>query len=111
MTQPLEHYVEHADNYAQKVVNHWGQCGGDKHEFPKEFKALCDKAHRYREAKGLADNHRQFNHLTASDEAKENEARLEFAKAYKSLDDSAPPPSPQDKAILDNWKMFRGNFR
>lgn len=90
MTQPLEHYIEHADELAQQVVNVWGTytTSGDGDKLTPQFKSLFDKACRYRDAKHTADNHRRFSLLTKDEEIEEKETTLAFAEAYKALDDS-----------------------
>ena len=106
----LDRYLEHADELAQTVVNHWGPYAQAGHldALTPQFMALFDKACRYREAKGTADNRREFNSLTPQVEAAEKEARLAFAKAYKTLDDSAAGSlSPWDKAALDTWRAMK----
>ncbi len=84
---PLEKYVEHADKLAQDVVNAWGvnMQAGNGNLLTPEFKGLLDKACRYRTARSIADNHREFNVLSERAEAEEQEARLGFAETYKTF--------------------------
>ena len=60
--EAAEHYT---DEWAQNVVNAWGVnvSAGNARLLTEEFKSLLDLACRYREARSLADNHRQFNML------------------------------------------------
>ena len=84
---PLEKYLEHVDKLAQDVVNAWGvnmQAGNGELLTP-DFKALLDKACRYRTARSIADNHREFNVLSERTAAEEQEARLGFAETYKTF--------------------------
>jgi hypothetical protein len=53
----------------------------------KQFQALLDAACRYRDAKKVADYHREFNIVSEQEEAKENETRRAFAQAYKAFDE------------------------
>ena len=106
--RPLEFYIEHAEELAQNVVNHWGANFDAQEKLPDEFKDLLAETFPFREAKTLADNHRQFNMLTPQDEAKEKETRVAFAKAFKLLDDAAPDPySPKERALLNAWKAMK----
>lgn len=104
MTLPLEHYVAHADDLADRVVKHGS---GAFETLPPEFIDLFHKGRDYKRAKELSENHRQFGMLTAKDEDEERGTRLAFAKAYKALDDSAPPRPPEEQAILDIWQTIR----
>jgi len=83
--QPLEAYLENADALAQDVVNAWGVnvSAGNASDLTPEFRRLLDKACRYRTAKSIADNHREFNVLTDAEETELQTARLEFAEEYK----------------------------
>lgn len=47
-TQPIEWYLERADELAQKVVNAWGS----NISFTDDLKALFDKAYRYLAVRG-----------------------------------------------------------
>lgn len=85
----LEECLEQADKLAQEVVNAWGanvQAGNAAPSSPR-FKVLLDSACRYRDARKLADNHRQFNVLGDQAEAQEKATRQAFAKAYKAFDE------------------------
>jgi hypothetical protein len=85
----LDHYVEHADELAQSVVNFWGS---SHHKLPSDFMEVFEKACCYQRARDLAANRRQFGSLTSAEEAEEREARIAFARNYKALDDAAPAP-------------------
>jgi len=77
--------LENADGLAQDVVNAWGVnvSAGNASDLTPEFKRLLDKACRYRTAKSIADNHREFNVLTDAEETELQTTRLEFAEEYK----------------------------
>jgi DNA-binding SARP family transcriptional activator len=90
---PLEEYLERADELAQHVVETWGinvQSGNaafltqSKAFLSTKFKVLVDKACLYRNARRLADNHREYNVLSEEDEAEEKAAREAFALAYEA---------------------------
>jgi hypothetical protein len=85
----LESYLEQADKLAQEVVNAWGVNvqAGNAVLLTAQFKVLLDNACRYREARKLADNHRQFNVLGEQAEAQEKATRHAFAEAYKAFDE------------------------
>jgi hypothetical protein len=63
---PLEEYLEHADDLAQQIVDTWGVNvpAGNAPLLTTRFKVLVDKACLYKNAKRLADNHRQYNVLS-----------------------------------------------
>ena len=52
--------IERADHLAQEVVNEWGASGGDAAPLTADFRALFEKASRYRSAKEKIVNHRDF---------------------------------------------------
>jgi hypothetical protein len=81
----IETYLEHADELAQEVVNAWGvnMQAGNGPLLTDDFNALLDKACRYRDAKGQADNRREFQMLSERDTDTEKATRQEFAAAYK----------------------------
>ncbi len=85
----LEQYLEQADKLAQEVVNAWGVNvqAGNAALLTAQFKVLLDNACRYRDARRLADNHRQFNVLGEQAEAQEKSTRQAFAEAYRSFDE------------------------
>lgn len=56
-----------------------------------EFKAVFDKACRYRTAKEVADNHREFNRLSERDAGEEKATRQAFAEAYKIYSEKRQP--------------------
>jgi hypothetical protein len=89
----LRKCIEHADELAQEVVNAWGGnvSAGNAARLSPDFKALFEKTCRYRDAKQLADNHRQFNALSEKDAAEEIAARQEFAEAYRDFSDKYEP--------------------
>ena len=85
----LEYCIGHADDLAQRVVNKWGASGGDAAPLPADFKALFEKACRYRTAKESVESHREYKVVTevrreqlAAEEAATREA---FAKSYKDF--------------------------
>jgi len=78
----LEECVEHADECAQEVVNVWGQLSSAGHaaDFTPEFKALFEKACRYRTVKENTDGFREVKSARgAGPETATHEAL--FAKA------------------------------
>jgi hypothetical protein len=79
--------MEHADELAQEVVNAWAanMQADNAGSLTDDFKALFDKACRYRHAKG--DNQRQSNMLREPDRAEEEAKRRAFAEAYKAFDE------------------------
>lgn len=90
---PLEEYLKRADNLAQRVVETWGinvQSGNaafltqSKIFLTTQFKVLVDKACLYRNARRLADNHREYNVLSEEDVTEEKATREAFALAYKA---------------------------
>lgn len=85
----LDQYLEQADKLAQEVVDAWGVNlqAGNTDLLTAQFKVLADNACRYREARTLADNHRQFNVLGVQAEAQEKATRQAFAEAYKVFDE------------------------
>lgn len=84
----LEQYLEQADKLAQEVVNAWGVNvqAGNAVLLTAQFKVLLDSACRYRDARRLADNHRQFNVLGEQAEIQEKATRKAFAEAYRVFD-------------------------
>jgi hypothetical protein len=83
----IEQYLEHADMLAQEVVNAWGvnMQAGNAAFLTDEFKALLDKACRYKDAKTNADNHREFHTLSEQDVSTEEATRRDFAETYKTF--------------------------
>ncbi len=83
---PLEEYIELADDLARQVVDSWGENvqAGSAAFLTTQFKVLVDKACLYRNARRLADNHREYNVLSEEDEAEEKSTREAFALAYKA---------------------------
>jgi hypothetical protein len=71
-------------------VNAWGVNvqAGNAALLIAQFKVLLDNACRYRDARRLADNHRQFNVLGEQAEGQEKATRQAFAKAYKAFDEA-----------------------
>lgn len=84
---PLEKYLEHADELAQEVVNAWGVnvTAGNAAYLTADFMALFDKTCLYRDAKKVADNHREFNMLTERDAVEEKARRQAFVEAYSTF--------------------------
>ena len=91
----IEEYLEHADGLAQEVVNAWrmNMRAGNAALLTDDFKTVLDKACRYRDARKVADNHRQFKILSESVAAEEEATRRAFAEAYKAFRENhqAPP--------------------
>ena len=83
---PLEEYLEHADELAQRVVDAWeaNAQAGKAAFLTTRFKALVDSACLYKNARRLADNHREHNVLSEHDEAGEKLTRELLALAYKA---------------------------
>lgn len=72
--------------WAQRIVDTWGQMvkSGNAAIMPDDFKALFDRACRYRDASTLAENHRKGNMLTEREAAEEKIARQEFTDVYRA---------------------------
>lgn len=83
---PLEEYLEHADELSQRVMDTWelNAQAGKTAFLTTRFKVLVDKACLYKNARKLADNHREHNVLSEQDEAEEKATREAFALAYKA---------------------------
>lgn len=83
----LDDHERRADEWAQKVVDAWGMNveAGNAALLTDEFKALLDLACRYRDAKSIADNHRQFSMLSDRDEAEVGRTRRAFVEAYRAF--------------------------
>ena len=85
----LEYCIEHADDLAQQVVNKWGASGGDAAPLPADFKALFEKACRYRSAKEMVESQRGSNVVTEVKReqlaAEEEATRKAFAKSYQDF--------------------------
>lgn len=56
--------------------------GGKGAALSADFKALFKKACAYLTAKGVADNHREHNMLTAQEAEQEQRTKTEFLNAY-----------------------------
>lgn len=86
-TLPLEKYLERADEFAQDVVNAWGQNvqAGNGTLLSDDFKDVLEKACKYRDAKKIADNRRQFARLSEIESDAEQSTRQDFAGAYKAF--------------------------
>ena len=86
-TQPIDWYLEHADELAQKVVDAWEPTiqPGAPPSFTEDLKALFNKAYRYRQAKRQADDRRQSNTLSEADVTEEKASRRAFAEAYRAF--------------------------
>jgi len=85
----VEQCVEHVDEIVQQVINSWAMVtkAGHNEDLTPEFKEVFELACQYRDAKRLADNHREFNMLSEEDAARETAKRDEFAQAYKQYSD------------------------
>jgi hypothetical protein len=83
---PLEEYLEHADDLAQRAVETWevNAQAGKASFLTTQFKVLVNKACLYKNARRLADNHRTHNVLSEEDEIEEKVTREAFALAYKA---------------------------
>lgn len=87
-------YMDKADVLAQDCVNIWGRSWeADRlagrpmnSSLSQDFKDLLELAFRYRDARKLADNHREFGGCSEQDENGEKRTRLAFAEAYKKLE-------------------------
>ena len=88
--------LELADRFAKEALNARGQAAdihNSKSEDPK-FKNWCDLARVYKNARDIANNHRQHNILSEAEAANENAAyenfiaaSLDFQKARSSVAD------------------------
>lgn len=78
---------ERADEWAQNVVDAWGVNvrAGNAALLTEEFKSLFNLACRYRDAKRVAENHRQFNVLTQREAAEEDRTLREFVKEFEAF--------------------------
>jgi len=76
-----------ADEWAQNVVDAWGAnvTAGNAALLTEEFQSLFKLACRYRDAKSVAENHRQFNVLTQREAAEEDRTLREFLKEYEAF--------------------------
>jgi hypothetical protein len=83
----IEDEERRADESAQQVVDAWGVNvrAGNAALLTDDFKALFDKACRYRDAKSLAENHREFNMLTEREATEEKSMRHAFLEAYRAF--------------------------
>ncbi len=86
----IEEYWERADQLAEEIVNAWRMNvrAGNASLLTEEFMRVFDRACRYRNAKVVADNQRQFGALNERAEAEEDCLRVEFAAAYKEFSES-----------------------
>jgi hypothetical protein len=83
---PLETYLAHAEQLAQEVVNAWGTNvePGNASFLADDFMDLFHKACDYRDAKEIAQNHREFHVLTEKEEEAEKASLNLFAETYKA---------------------------
>jgi len=97
---PIEDYMQRADKLAQEAVNAWGvnMQAGNAALLTDEFKAVLEKAFRYRSAKEVADNHRKFNMLSERDAGEEAATRQAFAEAFKIYWEKHQAPEGAQKA-------------
>lgn len=70
-----------ADPLAHDVVNVWRTASG----VSENFKKLFDKMQAYREAKEMADGHRDSNLLTEQQAEQEKKTRNEFLDSYRTF--------------------------
>jgi len=85
----IEQRAEHVDEIVQQVINTWGMYTqtGHNQDLTPEFREVFELACQYRDAKRLADNHREFNMLSEEDAARETSKRDAFTQAYKNYSD------------------------
>jgi hypothetical protein len=76
----LETLLKRADELAQDVIDTWNASSAN---FTPEFRTLLHVTFLYKTARQTAENHRAFDILSNSDEAKERAARLIFVRAHK----------------------------
>jgi hypothetical protein len=72
-----------ADPLAHDVVNVWRMASGE--QVSDNLKRLFDKMQAYREAKEVADNHRDSNLLTEQQADQEKKTRNEFLDSYRTF--------------------------
>jgi hypothetical protein len=70
----IEQRAEHVDEIVQQVINTWGMYTqtGHNQDLTPEFRKVFELACQYRDAKRLADNHREFNMLSERGRRKGN---------------------------------------
>lgn len=83
----IEWYLEHADELAQQFVNTWGLHKKAGNKLADDFMAVFDKACDYRNAKMVADNHRQNKLLSVPIAEAEQSAKQTFAEACKAYEE------------------------
>jgi hypothetical protein len=72
--------LKYADKLAQDVIDAWNAAPAN---LTPEFGALVHVTFLYKTARHRAENHRAFDILSGSDEAKERATRSMFVRAYK----------------------------
>lgn len=77
---PLGTSLRYADRLAEDVIDAWNAAPAN---LTPEFGALVHVTFLYKTARHRAENHRAFDILSGSDEAKERAARSMFVRAYK----------------------------
>jgi|HubBroStandDraft_6_1064221.scaffolds.fasta_scaffold343553_2 hypothetical protein len=89
----LEENSERADALAEEIVMAWGQSVSAGHgaKMSAEFKALFEKARRYRDAKQVADMHRGLGMLSEKEAGEEKSARQAFMEAHSKFSQKYPP--------------------
>jgi hypothetical protein len=84
--QPIEKYVECADELAQSVINLWGSfvAAGQSASLTDEFMdGPFERACQLRMAQRITENYRQCGILTPQSLIEENAMRWAFAETYK----------------------------
>jgi hypothetical protein len=89
----IEENSERADALAEEIMMAWGQsvAAGHAAKMSPEFKALFEKARRYRDAKQVADMHQGLGMLSETEAAEEKSARQAFLEAHRNFSQKYPP--------------------
>ena len=82
--RPIEYYMEHTDELAQKVEDDWEK---NMQARSADFQALFDKATQYLIAKRVADKRRGEADLERPDAVEKKATQQAFAKAYKMYEE------------------------
>ncbi len=82
--RPIEYYMEHADELAQKVEDGWEI---NSRASNTEFQDVFDKASQYLVVKRVEDKRRGQKDLERPDAVEEGATKLAFAKAYKNFEE------------------------
>ena len=83
----IEENSERADALAEEIIMAWGQSAaeGQTAKQSAKFKALFEKARRYRDAKQVADMHRGLSMLSETEATEEKSARRAFLEAHNKF--------------------------